>query len=228
MRKHIPNALTCGNLICGCMGIIQCFESNLYTAFYWVILAAAFDFFDGFVARALKVSGDMGKELDSLADVVSFGALPAIILYKMIQPLDQYWSYAGLLVGAFSALRLAKFNLDTRQSEVFIGVPTPANTLLISSLPMVIFQNPDLQPYIQNLYFLVGLSLVMSYLLIAELPLLALKFKTWDWKNNTFKYILIGSSVVLLLFFQFSAVPMIILLYIILSIIENQFFKKAN
>ncbi|TAD98467.1 MAG: CDP-diacylglycerol--serine O-phosphatidyltransferase [Bacteroidetes bacterium] len=221
MKQHIPNLLTCGNVFCGSLGIIFCADNQLVTATYLIFLAGIFDFFDGFAARALKVSSPIGKELDSLADMVSFGVLPAFILYKLILPLDQNFAYVALLISVFSALRLAKFNVDTRQSESFIGVPTTANAPLISSLPVIIEQHPTWQPYIQNLYLLVGLAVVMSFLLVSELPLIALKFKEYSFVNNKFKYILLISSILLFVFLQFAAVPLILVLYILLSVIKN-------
>ncbi len=222
MKKYIPNALTSGNILCGCLGIIQCFEGNLQQAVYWMAAGAMFDFFDGFAARAFKVSGDMGKELDSLADMVSFGVLPSFILFQLIQPLDNQWSYAALLVAIFSGLRLAKFNIDTRQTDSFIGLPTPANALFIGALPFIFEQHPQVTAWLRQLPVLVGIAVVMSALLVAELPLIALKFKAFRWKNNEYRFLLIGISILLLIFLQFSAIPLIILLYVLLSVLQHK------
>ena len=221
MKQHIPNALTSANLACGFLGIIQCFEGELFVASWLILLAAVFDFFDGFVARALKVSGEMGKELDSLADVVSFGCLPAIILYKLIQPSQATWAYVAVFIAVFSALRLAKFNIDKRQSDRFIGVPTPANALLIGSFPLIFYYQTEINQIIDFLPVYLAIAAIMPLLLVAELPLIALKFKNYSFTDNKFKYILLASSVLLLLLFKFLALPLIIILYIVLSVIEN-------
>lgn len=227
MLKHLPNAITSGNLLCGCLGIIECFSGSLQTATIYILVAAVFDFFDGFVARAVKANSAMGKELDSLADCVSFGALPGFLLYKLMQnatnlPAENHWIiYTALLIPVFSALRLAKFNIDTRQSDSFIGVPTPADAMLIGSFPWLIAGGTFFAPLLQNVYVLVGVAIVMSYLMMAELPLIALKFKNFSWGNNQYIYILVGTSILLIALFQFSAVPMIMVLYVLLSVVKN-------
>ncbi|TAH18144.1 MAG: CDP-diacylglycerol--serine O-phosphatidyltransferase [Cytophagales bacterium] len=222
MKKHIPNALTCGNLFCGFLGITCCFEWSLAWAAYFMLAAVVFDFFDGFVARALKVSSPIGKELDSLADVVSFGILPAFILYKLVQNQGgMLEAYGAVFIAIFSALRLAKFNIDTRQSDSFIGVPTPANALLIGSLPLIVRYHPEFAQAAQHLYLLYAIMIVMPFMLVAELPLIALKFKTFDFGTNKIKYVLLISSVVLLTIFQFAAIPLIIVLYVLLSVVNN-------
>lgn len=247
IKKHIPNFLTCCNLICGCIGIIICFQDkgfmsgeydyqNLTDASLLIFLACAFDFFDGFSARLLKVSSPIGKELDSLADAVTFGVLPGIIIYQLLRKalphqniplLDIHPAFIALLIPVFSALRLAKFNIDTRQSDSFIGVPTPTNALLVASFPLILAGSgfPTIKEVVANPYFLIGYAIVMSYLLIAELPLLALKFKNFKWENNRMKYILLISSVVLFVLFNWAGIPMIIFLYILLSVIENKTVK---
>lgn len=222
MKKHIPNALTCGNLFCGFLGISCCFEWSLVWAAYFMLYAVIFDFFDGFVARALKVSSPIGKELDSLADMVSFGVLPAFILYKLVQNQGgMLEAYGAVFIAVFSALRLAKFNIDTRQSDSFIGVPTPANALLIGSLPLIVEYHPELSQIATHFYLLYAIMIVMPFMLVAELPLIALKFKTYDFAKNRIKYVLLISSLVLLIIFKFAAIPLIIALYIILSVVNN-------
>lgn len=236
MKKHIPNIITLMNLFCGCVAINFAFHERLDWAAYMVFIAAVLDFLDGFAARLLHVHSEMGKQLDSLADVVTFGVVPGVVLSQlMILTLDTTQPdlgdnsipyiiliFAPYLISLFSALRLAKFNLDTRQSDSFIGVPTPANTILIVALPLIL-QNDKLHlsHIILNIYFLLGLTLLMSFLLVAELPLIALKFKTFSWKDNSIRYILILSSGVLFSIFLFTAIPMIIILYVILSLINN-------
>jgi CDP-diacylglycerol--serine O-phosphatidyltransferase len=227
MLKHLPNAITSGNLLCGCLGIIECFAGNLKTATIYILVAAILDFFDGFVARAVKANSAMGKELDSLADCVSFGALPGFILYQLmlqsqnLQTVGTWAAYSALLIPVFSALRLAKFNIDTRQSDSFIGVPTPADAMLIASFPWLIAQETFLMPFLTNIYVLAAVAVIMSYLMIAELPLIALKFKDFSWKNNVYTYLLVISSVILLAILQVSAIPIILVIYVALSVIKN-------
>jgi CDP-diacylglycerol--serine O-phosphatidyltransferase len=225
MKKHIPNLLTCGNLLFGFLGITFCFEWSLAWAASCVLIAVVFDFFDGLAARALKVSSPIGKELDSLADVVSFGVLPALILYKLVQNQGSAFFYFAVFIAIFSALRLAKFNVDARQSDVFIGVPTPANALLIASFPLIYTYQPQFTDIVTNLYVLYGIMLVMPLLLVAELPLIALKFKTYHFAKNRIKYILVISSVILLLLLRFAAIPLIIVLYILLSMLNHLISK---
>lgn len=190
-------------------------------------LAVLLDFADGFVARIMNAYSLIGKELDSLADCVTFGVLPSMILYKLLQKslmgdgfaieIFVVLPYLAFFIAVFSALRLAKFNNDTRQSESFIGVPTPANALLVGSLPLILWQHPAWSQYIQNPYVLIVYILAMSYLLVSELPLFALKFKDFSFANNRIRYIFLLVSLGLLVWLQFAAVPPIILLYILLS-----------
>jgi CDP-diacylglycerol--serine O-phosphatidyltransferase len=231
MKKQIPNAITCGNLICGCLGIQQALSGNLEWAAYFIWIAALFDFFDGFAARLLKVSSPIGKELDSLADVVSFGVLPGFIIFQLmgirtVGLLEinavNWLSYAAFLIPAFSAYRLAKFNLDTRQSDQFIGLPTPANGILISSFPLILMHDTfHIAPILTNTYFLSFFSLFISYILVSEIRLIALKFKNYSFESNQFRYIFLGSAAILFATMYFTAIPLIILLYILLSVIEN-------
>ena len=232
MKKHIPNLITCLNLFSGCLGIVFAFQGNLIFASYAIAIAAVFDFLDGMLARLLKAYSDIGKELDSLADMVSFGVLPAIIVYQLFLQAPQldnisvYLNYTAFLIAIFSALRLAKFNVDVRQAENFIGLPTPANALLIASLPLIIADgNPFLSSYIMNPFFLFVFSLGMSMLLVTEIPLISLKFKNLNIADNLFRYILAFSAVLLVLLFKFAAVPIIIFLYFILSIIQFRSIK---
>lgn len=272
IKKHIPNAITCCNLICGCLAIIKVFDDNLILAAYLIGLAALFDFFDGFVARLLKVSSPIGKDLDSLADMVTFGVVPGLIMFKLIskfyfinrglsfyaegsaseiQKFGDTWSnfnsntllaYFGLLIPVFSAIRLAKFNNDSRQSESFIGLPTPANAILIGSIPLILNQqfgsegfytrlfeniktNPSVYSIVFNPVLLCMLSCVLSLLLVSELPLFALKFKNFTWHNNKIRYVFLGISLVLIILLQHTGVALAIVLYILLSLI-NKLFQK--
>lgn len=252
IKKNIPNAITCLNLLCGCMGIIFALKgnTNLLYASYFIGLAAIFDFLDGFVARLLKVHSEIGKQLDSLADMVTFGVLPGIIMFQLICKLEGKASpiaFIALLIPVFSAIRLAKFNIDTRQSDSFIGVPTPATAILVASLPVihVIYnlnllldklhpQQPGTHSFIIKVslllfhtYSLVGITILMSFLMVSELPLFALKFKNFSWTDNKIRFIFLGLSLVMLIAIKLIAVPFIIVLYILLSVVNNLFKKAA-
>lgn len=232
MRKHIPNAITCLNLLSGCLGIVFAFQGELVIAGYAILIAAIFDFLDGMLSRLLKAYSEIGKELDSLADMVSFGVLPSVIIYQLFLQspqlgyLSTWLNFSAFLIAIFSALRLAKFNIDVRQTENFIGLPTPANALLIASFPMIIDQgNFLLSSYILNPFFLFVFSLGMGILLVTEIPLISLKFKSIRLSDNLLRYILLFSSLILLLIFKFAAVPIIIFLYFLISLIQFKFIK---
>jgi len=241
IKKHIPNAITCGNLLCGCIGILATIKGKPDIGAWMIVSAAVLDFFDGFIARLLHVSSPIGKELDSLADVVSFGVLPGFIMYKLIRSATviNYEScstdscplilpYLALIIPVFSALRLAKFNIDTRQSDSFIGVPTPANAILIASIPLM-FMHPvswlnlsGLYEFFKNEYVLLIISVGMSFLLVSEIPLIALKFKDFSWESNKIRYLFLISSVILLGLLQFAAMPFVIILYILFSVLSSK------
>ncbi|MFT6716590.1 MAG: CDP-diacylglycerol--serine O-phosphatidyltransferase [Saprospiraceae bacterium] len=240
IKTYIPNTITSLNLVCGCRASIAFLEGDNELGIALVIAAFIFDFLDGFVARMLKVQSEIGKQLDSLADMVTFGVVPGIVLYVTLlkttnfeieifnQTLDPI-PYFGFVITVFSALRLAKFNLDTRQSESFIGLPTPANTILFLTIPLSLIyaeENSVVLYLIRNTYVLLTAIIVFSYLLIAEIPLLSLKFKSFSWKDNKEKYVLLISSVTLLWAFSFLAPVFIIVLYLIISIIHN--VSKSN
>lgn len=230
----IPNLMTCGNLLCGCLGIVFSFRGDLLLAGALIFLAAVLDFFDGFAARLLNQSSPIGKELDSLADMVTFGVLPSMIVFQYLERTNDSIEIEGMLVSfvafllaVFSALRLAKFNIDTRQADSFIGVPTPANAIVVASLPFILRMYPESQSIIVNATVLIGYTLVMSFLMIMEVPLLAFKFKSFGWKENQLKYIFLGVSVVLLILLKFAAVPLIVGIYILLSFIAPKSPKGA-
>jgi CDP-diacylglycerol--serine O-phosphatidyltransferase len=232
VKKHLPNAITCANLFSGCIGIVLAFNGQLIAAAYAIFLSAIFDFFDGLASRVLKSFSGIGKDLDSLADMVSFGVLPAVIMYQIflqarqIPEVSSWLNFIAFLIPVFSALRLAKFNVDTRQAENFIGLPTPANAILIASFPMIIAHNNRLYtPFLSNPYVLPVFVIVMCALLVLEMPMMSLKFKNTDFNQNIYRYLLLLFSAILILFFKFAAVPVIILIYVILSIIQ---FKFAN
>ncbi|MCF0073138.1 CDP-diacylglycerol--serine O-phosphatidyltransferase [Dyadobacter sp. CY261] len=233
IRRNIPNALTCGNLLCGCIGVVEAFHNNLLLSCLLIGVALVFDFLDGFIARLLKVTSPIGRDLDSLADVVTFGVLPSIIVYQMlmqsIPDLFGIWkAYPAFIIAIFSAIRLAKFNNDPRQSDSFIGVPTPANAMLMASLPWIVhIEGGVWKDIIINTNNLLILSAVMSYALVMELPLIALKFKSFGWKGNEARFILIGLTVVLLATLKVLAIPAILILYILLSLGDNIRKKRA-
>ena len=225
MKKHIPNSLTCCNLICGCMATGAAFYGNYQWALLMIIIGAVFDFFDGMVARALGVSSNIGKELDSLADMVTFGVAPSSILFYLFtevhypEILDYVFDlipYTSFLMAAFSALRLAKFNIDERQHQQFIGLPTPANALFWSSL--VVGAHPFLVSLKFNAVFLFLFMVLFCMLLVCEIPMLALKFKNYTWADNKQRYIfLIGCLP--LLFLGTLSLAAIIIWYIVASIV---------
>ncbi|AKQ44389.1 hypothetical protein TH63_00030 [Rufibacter radiotolerans] len=232
MKKHIPNFITCLNLLCGCLAIYFILKHNdLTTAAYLVVLAAVLDFMDGMVARVLHAYSEIGKQLDSLADMVSFGVVPgAMMLQLMTRSLEEspagtdlpFWlPFTGFIITIFSGLRLAKFNIDTRQTSSFIGVPTPASTLFVISLPLILgYDAFGLTSVILNPYVLLGITLLFSYLLVAELPLFALKFKSFAWKGNEIRFIFLGLAVLFLIGLNVTAIPLIIGLYILLSFLK--------
>jgi CDP-diacylglycerol---serine O-phosphatidyltransferase len=226
MIRHLPNFLTCCNLISGCFGIVFLLEDRGVAAAYFVWASCVFDFLDGFVARLLKVSSPIGKELDSLADVVSFGVLPALVMYKLIgsaTPLESL-PYLGFMIAAFSALRLAIFNLDTRQSDSFIGLNTPANTLFITALPLL---PESVTGWLFQDWLLVLITIVFSLLLVSPLEFFALKFKNFSWPDNKIRFTFLLFSVLLIIVFKSAAIPLIILLYLGMSLI-NQFILQKS
>lgn len=223
IKSHIPNSVTLLNLLSGIIGIVWVLNGNIISGAWFILLAALFDFIDGFAARLLKVQGELGKQLDSLADLVSFGVLPGFILFAMAKTTSQleWLPYCTFILPLFSALRLAKFNLDTRQSDRFIGVPTPAAALFVSTLPHFAIEWPKVGLVITSPFFLVAIAWVLAILLISEIPLIALKFKSYDFSKNVFRYILILLSIILFIWLGLAGIPLIILAYIALSIVEN-------
>ncbi|CAL1516625.1 CDP-alcohol phosphatidyltransferase family protein [Chitinophaga sp. MM2321] len=246
--RQLPNIITLCNLFCGALAIICVlyapefraeFNGTDYTIVspepvYWasalVVLAAVFDFFDGLVARLLKVQSPMGKELDSLADVVTFGVVPGMMLYRLLR--SAYFQQPdvfdvsivnlapALLVPCFAAYRLAKFNLDTRQTVSFIGVPTPAVGLLVASFPLIVLYNPyNLAHWLQNIWMLYAIIAVLCYLMVAEIPMMSLKIKDKTLKSNWPKLLLIAVTLVSIPFLGFATVPFVFISYIILSLI---------
>ncbi|RAI89277.1 CDP-diacylglycerol--serine O-phosphatidyltransferase [Algoriphagus yeomjeoni] len=223
IKSHIPNAITLLNLLTGVIGVIWVINGNVVSGAYFIILAAVIDFFDGFAARLLHVQGELGKQLDSLADMVSFGVLPGMILFQMtkVSTTIEWLPYLTLIVPLCSAVRLAKFNLDTRQTDKFIGLPTPANALFISTLPYFAIQWPEVGTWLTSPFFLVGIAWLFSILLLVELPLIALKFKSFSLIQNKYRYALLAIGLALILLVGLAGIPILILAYLGLSVVEN-------
>jgi len=237
LKRQIPNFITLLNLLSGCIAVIFAVNGHLVVASFFVCLGIFFDFFDGLLARKLNVQSELGVQLDSLADMVTSGVVPGLIMYQLLSLSDQSWTtishketsiallpFVGLFIALASAYRLANFNISTEQSDSFIGLPTPANALLIISFPLILeFQNNDLiNSIIVNPWFLMIVTLLSCYLLNANIRLLALKFKTWRFQDNATRYILIILSVILLIIFQFAAIPLIIITYIVISLLNKK------
>ncbi len=229
MRRHIPNTITCCNLLSGCVAATYAFEGVYTIAFVCIILGAVFDFFDGLTARALKVSSPIGKELDSLADVVTFGFAPATMVFSWLREcadahLHMLPAFAmpflAFLLVAFSALRLAKFNVDERQTSSFIGLPTPANALFWGSLVIGSHDKVVAAPY--GWMLIVALVLLFSWLLVAEIPMFSLKFKRLAWAPNRIAYIFLLVSLVLLIFLGLNGLSAVIGWYIVLSVLTQK------
>ena len=231
----VPNLLTLSNLMCGAIALYFAFGNDLRTAMFLMLLGGLFDFFDGFAARILKVSGELGKQLDSLADMITFGLLPGIMIFSVqrslillpaggfeqLTILQWFYLVSPLFIPVFSALRLAKFNIDTRQSSSFIGVPTPANAFFLAALSWLIFyKNNTLTEWLANPLLITFITLLFSWLLVSNLPLFALKFKSFKWKGNEIRYLFLFVSFILLIVFQIPALMLVIMLYILLSILN--------
>jgi CDP-diacylglycerol--serine O-phosphatidyltransferase len=244
IKKHIPNAITLLNLLAGLLALIHAFNGNYNEAFSLVCLGIFFDFWDGFFARIWKVQSPIGLQLDSLADMVTSGVVPGLVMYKMLGDIqenqsqynlteDTYYMgvvpYLGFLITLASCYRLAKFNIDTRQTDSFIGLPTPANALLIMSIPMIQFHSEFewLIDFLSNPYVLVGVTVLSSYLLNAEIPLFSLKVKSFSWEKYKMQVVFLILSLILIVLLEFIAIPIIILLYVILSVVNNMLGKKV-
>ena len=229
LKKHIPNTITCCNLISGCIATYWAFQGEYKWALLFIIIGAVFDFFDGMTARLLHVSSPIGKELDSLADDITFGFAPSAIIFSWLSgysfhelpsPIAFIMPFTAFIMAAFSALRLAKFNLDERQAMGFIGLPTPANALFWGALIVGAGDFLASSPY--YVYGVIAFVFIFSYLLIAEIPMFALKFKTWGWKVNEVKYIFLLTSVIMLAFLRVSGLSAVIAWYILLSVLTQR------
>lgn len=231
MKKHIPNTITCCNLISGCIATYWALCGVWDTALLFVVVGAVFDFFDGMSARLLGVSSPIGKELDSLADDITFGLAPSAILFDFLKQGIQYlpWhylSYAAFVMAAFSALRLAKFNLDERQALGFIGLPTPANALFWGAL--LVGGGDWLLSSPAGYYAVFAGMLVSCWLLVSEVPMFALKFKTWGWRGNEVKYVFVLTCLPLLLLLGVSGLAAVIAWYVVLSVVQDVRAQKTH
>ena len=240
IKRNIPNIITLSNLFCGLIAILYAFGGHLNMAGIFILSGMFLDFLDGMTARIMNITSNLGKQLDSLADLITFGVAPGILMFQLIyysqansffNPfensrdiyIETYWSYIALLIPMFSSIRLARFNINDQQEDKFIGIPTPANALFFISIPMMIeFQQGHIiTQWITQPHILISLCVLMSLLLISKISLLTLKFKNLKWGKNQFRYILLFSSSLFLLLLQFISIPFIIILYVILSLINN-------
>ncbi len=221
----LPNFITCLNLFSGCIAVYLAFNHNYQGAFIAMLVAAVFDFFDGFAARLLHAYSPMGKELDSLADVVSFGVAPGFIVFSLLTEaqLNEWIPFVAFLIPIFSALRLAKFNIDERQTSSFIGMPTPANAIFWGGMAFSFSTF-----LVANVWLLIVLTLLFSYLLVAEIPMFALKVKNLKWKDNQDQYIFLIGCLLIFGFFRLNAFAPIIFWYILLSLILFLFKPKSK
>ena len=250
MKKHIPNLFTLMNLFSGMIAVIMAATDELVLAALFVFLEIFFDFFDGFFARKFNVAGELGKQLDSLADVVTSGVVPGIIMFQMMlysakgqwfmelscevgdwrDYQDTYFyflPFSGLFITLAAAYRLANFNIDERQTNSFIGLPTPAFAIFVLSLPLILYysDNAFFLELLQNFYVLLGITILGCYMMNAEIPLFSLKFKNYNWKGNETKYLFLFGTFIMLLTLQTIAIPLTILFYVFLSVIENRIKK---
>ena len=224
----LPNVITLLNLLCGCLGIIAIWEGKQPLAGYLIIIGLVFDFLDGFVARITKSYSAIGKQLDSLADMTTFGILPALLMFDLMRhSTSERWAVVGLLLAVFAALRLAKFNIDERQTMGFIGLPTPAMAVAIAALPLIMYYH---RPWVvlMNYNFLATYVALLCWAMVAEIPMMAFKFKTWGWEENKTRYWFICLSVLFFIFLDFLAIPLIIIGYIAWSLVFYSFDEEEN
>jgi CDP-diacylglycerol--serine O-phosphatidyltransferase len=233
IKKHIPNIITLLNLFSGCIAIVFVSELNFEMAFFFVSLGIFLDFFDGFFARKFGVSGPLGVQLDSLADMVTSGVVPGYLMYKTLSnpyvfDVNSYVPYLGFIITLGACYRLANFNIDMRQTDSFIGLPTPANALFILSLPLInsTFFDDNFSGMIFNKWILVAITFLSAYIMNAEIPLFSLKIKDFTFKKNALQIVFLTLSVLLLGFFQYLGIPLLIITYVLLSVINNKFLKK--
>lgn len=234
IKKQIPNIITLLNLFCGCIAVVFVSRLNFEMAFFFVCLGIFLDFFDGFFARLFKVTGELGLQLDSLADMVTSGLVPGFVMFCMLKDAqdpdvaNQIVPFLGFIISLGSCYRLANFNIDTRQTDSFIGLPTPANALFILSLPLVLKNSDSLiiLELLTNQWVLLVVTLFSAYILNAEIPLFSLKIKDFTFKKNVLQIVFLTLSILLLVFFQYLGIPLIIIAYIVLSLVNNKLLKK--
>ena len=239
MKKQIPNSITLVNLFCGCCAALCIFNEMYLVGFWFIFVGGWADYADGFIARWLGVDSPLGKELDSLADMVTFGVVPGAIVYMLLSNHSILASFSyekinilalpAFIISVFSGLRLAKFNLDTRQSEDFLGLPTPASTMLIVGLMLIYhFDSFGLKVFVSHPYFLYPVVLGLSYLLISEIPMFSMKFKGMQWKGNEQRIIFITLLILMFIFLKEVTFSIIIFLYIFYCLTERIFSKKTQ
>ena len=234
IKAQIPNLFTMLNLFCGCVALVMAIDLKFDMAFYFVCLGIFFDFFDGFFARKFGVAGPLGVQLDSLADMVTSGVVPGFVMLCLLSNKNystfNYLPYFGFIITLGACYRLAKFNIDERQSDSFIGLPTPANALFITSLPLIIvnFTNTIVAEYLCNNWVLLTITFLSTYIMNAEIPLFSLKIKDFSFAKYKLQIFFLAISVLMLIFLQILAVPLIIIIYVLLSVINNMVNKKAS
>ncbi|WP_394758853.1 CDP-alcohol phosphatidyltransferase family protein [Flavobacterium sp.] len=243
IKKHIPNIITLLNLFSGCVALVFAFQLEFELAFYFVCLGIFLDFFDGFFARLFKVSSPLGLQLDSLADMVTSGVVPGVVMFQLL--LKSFgeekvisvssWDnsvmilpFLGFIITLGSCYRLANFNIDTRQTDSFIGVPTPANALFILSLPLILqYSNVEfITNALQNYWVLIVISFISAYIMNAEIPLFSLKIKNFTFKKNALQIFFLVVALLFLVLFRYLGVALIIVFYVLLSVVNNMFSKK--
>lgn len=234
IKAQVPNFITLLNLFCGCIALVFTFLHNFEYAFYFVCLGIFLDFFDGFFARLFHVSGPLGLQLDSLADMVTSGVVPGLILFTLLSDsrdgiiFFEYLPYFGFVVTLGACYRLANFNIDARQSDSFIGLPTPANALFLLSLPLIIIANdfPVITALLHNHWVLMGITVLSAYIMNAEILLFSLKIKNFSFARYKLQIFFLSVSLFLLVFFKYLGIPLVILTYILLSVMNNMLQKK--
>ena len=244
IKKHIPNLITLLNLAAGLLAIIAIFKGYYDEAFIFVCLGIFFDFWDGFLARKFNVAGPLGVQLDSLADMVTCGVVPGLMMFRLFEDIQQtqpeymlteetfymgFVPYLGFLITLASCYRLANFNIDTRQTDSFIGLPTPANALVIMSIPMIQYANDfeGLTTILYNPYVLLFITILSSYILNAEIPLFSLKIKEFTWAKYKKQILFLIGSLLSFFILGFVAIPLIIISYVLISVISNKMAAKA-
>ena len=234
IKAQIPNLFTMLNLFCGCVALVMAIDLKFDMVFYFVCLGIFFDFFDGFFARKFSVAGPFGVQLDSLADMVTSGVVPGFVMLCLLSNKNystlNYLPYVGFIITLGACYRLAKFNIDERQTDSFIGLPTPANALFITSLPLIIvnFTNTIVAEYLCNNWVLLTITLLSTYIMNADIPLFSLKFKDFSFAKYKLQIFFLAISVLMLIFLQILAVPLIIIIYVLLSVINKMVNKKAS